>query len=156
MLRAISVFFALIGLFALFAAPQAQAAVDEKFKVGWENSFTYIESSFTEGILLDTAFDLLPTRYVPFVGQAKKILARAANNLSLHLKPLGIDSTKYAYTAFDGVQLLRLVYALERGKVGNLSAAVRGELLAYSLCPWQVPQCSAEVKSAIYKRRGWN
>jgi len=35
------------------------------------------------------------------------------------------------------------------------SAVVRGELLAYSLCPWQIPQCTMDVKAAIYKRRGW-
>jgi hypothetical protein len=116
----------------LLAAAPAAAATDPKYKAGWEASFSYIESSFSEGILVDTAFDLLPSKYIPYLSQAKKIMARAANNLELRLKPLGLDASKYSYTSFDGVQLLRVVYALERGKVGNLNAGIQPVPLAGS------------------------
>jgi hypothetical protein len=141
-------------LCGLVSAP-ARAAVDEKYKVGWEDSFQYIESSFSNGVIVDTAFNLLPTRYVPFLSQARLILARAGNNLKIRLQPLGIDASKYPFASVDGIQLMRVVYALERARYGKLSAVVQGELLAYSLCPWQIPQCLDEVKTAIYKRRGW-
>ena len=143
-----------IVLGSLLFANAANAAVDEKYKVGWETAFGYVESSFTDGILIDTTLSLVP-KWVPYISQARRILARAANNMVIRLRPLGIDPTKYAYTEFDGVQIMRVAYALEWAKRGRLSASLSGELLAYSLCPWQVPQCTNDVKSAIYARRGW-
>jgi hypothetical protein len=139
-------------LLATCILTNAAAALDEKYKQGWESAFSYIESSFTEGILVDTTISVVP---VPYIAQAKKILARAANNLVIRLKPLGIDPSKYIYSEFDGVQVMRVAYALEWSSRGKQSAAVSGELLAYSLCPWQMPQCTNEVKHAIYAKRGW-
>lgn len=133
----------------------ATAAVDEKYRKGWEVAFQYIEDTFFEGALLDTGLQFLPTKYIPYLGQGKKIMARAANNLSMRLTPLGIDSAKYVYTEFDTIQLLRVLAALEYGSKQRLPAATRGELLAYSLCPWMQPQCTSAVKTAIYERRGW-
>lgn len=141
-----------LGL-ALFAN-SAQAAVDEKYKDGWQAAFNYIESSFTDGIIVDTAVSMVP-KWVPYISQAKRILARAANNMVIRLKPLGIDPSKYAYTEFDGVQIMRVAYALEYAQRARLAAATSGELLAYSLCPWQVPQCTNDVKAAIFAKRGW-
>lgn len=141
-------------LAALMFAGSAKAEVDEKYKQRWEMAFEHIESSFTEGILIDTSLSLTP-KWVPYVAQARKILARAANNLVIRLRPLGIDPNKYIYTEFDGVQVMRVAYALEWAKRGRQAAVASGELLAYSLCPWQIPQCTNEVKTAIYARRGW-
>jgi hypothetical protein len=146
----------LATLIAFFSClSPASADVDEKFKKGWEGAFQYIEDTFSEAVFLDTGLQFLPTKYVPYFGQGKKILARAANNLSIKLTPLGIDSSKYIYTEFDTFQLLRVVAALEYGVRHKLPAATRGELLAYSLCPWMQPQCTNEVKEKIYSRRGW-
>jgi hypothetical protein len=140
-------------LFASSASADT-AETDERHKQGWERAFEHIESSFTEGVLIDTTLSLSP-RWVPYVAQARKILARAANNLVIRLKPLGIDPHKYIYTEFDGIQIMRVAYALEWAKRGKQAARTSGELLAYSLCPWQIPQCTNEVKAAIYARRGW-
>ena len=145
----------LVCVLAILAQP-AQAAVDEKFKKGWETAFEYIESSFAYGITLDTGLSFLPTKYVPYVAQSRKIMARVANEMQRRLAPLGIDATKYFYKEFDGVQVLRVAYALEYAKANKLSALLSSELLAYSLCPWMVPQCTSDVKAAIYKRRGWS
>jgi len=144
----------LVALSFLFVSP-ASADVDEKYKAGWESAFEYIEATFTEAIIIDTGLQFLPTKYIPYLAQGKKILARAANNLSIRLSALGIDSNKYVYTEADTVQLFRILAALELGAKRKLPATLRGELLAYSLCPWMQPQCILDVKEKIYAKRGW-